>query len=217
MSICARLRRRPQQDRRHAHVRGSLGRPSARWWRRRPVPPISRPPSANATQALCAAAGVPEMSVATRSAGPASHPGQYESYLHIRGADEVVAGVQPGVVEHLQPAVAHRPGPAGPRRGLRPHRGGRPADGRRQGRRSDVHRQPGRRRHREDLHRVQLGPGGVCRGRRGHARLLPGGQGRSRRSSAAASARRRSGSLSTRPPASPAIRRSPRTRRRRPP
>ena len=45
-------------------------------------------------EALCAAAGVPELSVATRSAGPASHPGQYESYLHIRGADEVVAGVR---------------------------------------------------------------------------------------------------------------------------
>jgi pyruvate, water dikinase len=44
--------------------------------------------------ALCAAAGVSELSVATRSAGPASHPGQYESYLHIKGADDVVAGVR---------------------------------------------------------------------------------------------------------------------------
>jgi pyruvate,water dikinase len=43
---------------------------------------------------LCAAAGAPEVSVATRSAGPASHPGQYESYLHIKGAGEVVAGVR---------------------------------------------------------------------------------------------------------------------------
>ncbi len=44
--------------------------------------------------ALCAAAGVSEISVATRSAGPASHPGQYESYLHIKGVGEVVAGVR---------------------------------------------------------------------------------------------------------------------------
>lgn len=43
---------------------------------------------------LCGAAGVPEMPVATRSAGPASHPGQYESYLHIRGAPAVVAAVR---------------------------------------------------------------------------------------------------------------------------
>ena len=43
---------------------------------------------------LCDAAGIRDVSVATRSAGPASHPGQYESYLHIRGADEVVAGVR---------------------------------------------------------------------------------------------------------------------------
>jgi pyruvate,water dikinase len=45
-------------------------------------------------QALCEAACVAELSVATRSAGPASHPGQYESYLHIKGADEVVGGVR---------------------------------------------------------------------------------------------------------------------------
>jgi pyruvate,water dikinase len=45
-------------------------------------------------QALCDAVGLKEVSVATRSAGPASHPGQYESYLHIRGADDVVAGVR---------------------------------------------------------------------------------------------------------------------------
>lgn len=45
-------------------------------------------------QALCEAAGVTEVPVAARSAGPASHPGQYESYLHIHGAAEVVAGVR---------------------------------------------------------------------------------------------------------------------------
>lgn len=44
-------------------------------------------------QAMCEAAGE-EISVATRSAGPASHPGQYESYLHVKGSDDVVAGVR---------------------------------------------------------------------------------------------------------------------------
>jgi pyruvate,water dikinase len=44
--------------------------------------------------ALCQTAGLREVSVATRSAGPASHPGQYESYLHLRGAADVVAGVR---------------------------------------------------------------------------------------------------------------------------
>ena len=31
--------------------------------------------------------------MATRSAGPASHPGQYETYLNVSGADEVVRNV----------------------------------------------------------------------------------------------------------------------------
>lgn len=45
-------------------------------------------------QAMCEEACLADLSVATRSAGPASHPGQYESYLHIKGADAVVAGVR---------------------------------------------------------------------------------------------------------------------------
>jgi pyruvate,water dikinase len=44
--------------------------------------------------ALSAASGAVDLPVATRSAGPASHPGQYETYLHIRGAAEVVANVK---------------------------------------------------------------------------------------------------------------------------
>jgi pyruvate, water dikinase len=44
--------------------------------------------------ALCDQARVADLPVATRSAGPASHPGQYESYLHIKGADAVVDGVR---------------------------------------------------------------------------------------------------------------------------
>jgi pyruvate,water dikinase len=44
--------------------------------------------------ALCEATGIDDLPVATRSVGPASHPGQYETYLHIRGAAEVVSNVK---------------------------------------------------------------------------------------------------------------------------
>ncbi len=43
---------------------------------------------------MCEVACDDNLAVATRSAGPASHPGQYESYLHLRGADAVVDGVR---------------------------------------------------------------------------------------------------------------------------
>lgn len=43
---------------------------------------------------LCERVGTPELSVATRSAGPVSHPGQYESYLHVRGADAVIQHIK---------------------------------------------------------------------------------------------------------------------------
>jgi pyruvate,water dikinase len=43
---------------------------------------------------LCQRTGVAALPVSTRSAGPASHPGQYETYLHIRGASEVVQHVK---------------------------------------------------------------------------------------------------------------------------
>lgn len=42
---------------------------------------------------MCAATGTEDLPVATRSAGPESHPGQYETYLHVCGADEVVRNV----------------------------------------------------------------------------------------------------------------------------
>ena len=42
---------------------------------------------------LCQKTNCPDLSVATRSAGPASHPGQYESYLHVRGEDDVVKNI----------------------------------------------------------------------------------------------------------------------------
>jgi pyruvate,water dikinase len=38
--------------------------------------------------------GVPVVPVATRSAGPASHPGQYESYLNLSGLAAVIDGVK---------------------------------------------------------------------------------------------------------------------------
>ena len=42
---------------------------------------------------LCRHAGVESVYVATRSAGPVSHPGQYETYLNVCGADDVVRNV----------------------------------------------------------------------------------------------------------------------------
>lgn len=42
---------------------------------------------------MCKRECVVDLSVATRSAGPASHPGQYETYLHIRGLLEVAAHI----------------------------------------------------------------------------------------------------------------------------
>lgn len=42
---------------------------------------------------LCRQTGKNDLFVATRSAGPVSHPGQYETYLNVSGADDVVAYV----------------------------------------------------------------------------------------------------------------------------
>jgi pyruvate,water dikinase len=42
---------------------------------------------------LCARTGVADLPVATRSAGPASHPGQYESYLNVSGREAVIKNV----------------------------------------------------------------------------------------------------------------------------
>lgn len=39
---------------------------------------------------LCRRTGIADCPVATRSAGPASHPGQYETFLHIKGIPEVL-------------------------------------------------------------------------------------------------------------------------------
>jgi len=45
-------------------------------------------------QELCTMTGCENIYVATRSAGPVSHPGQYETYLNVCGADDVVANVR---------------------------------------------------------------------------------------------------------------------------
>ena len=42
---------------------------------------------------LCRVSGTDEVSVATRSAGPGSHPGQYETYLHVRGRSQVMKNI----------------------------------------------------------------------------------------------------------------------------
>jgi len=42
---------------------------------------------------LCKITGRENLYVATRSAGPVSHPGQYETYLNVSGADDVVQNV----------------------------------------------------------------------------------------------------------------------------
>jgi pyruvate,water dikinase len=42
---------------------------------------------------LCRIAGRENIYVATRSAGPVSHPGQYETYLNVSGSDDVVKNV----------------------------------------------------------------------------------------------------------------------------
>jgi pyruvate,water dikinase len=42
---------------------------------------------------LCRQTGIENAFVATRSAGPVSHPGQYETYLNVSGADDVLKHV----------------------------------------------------------------------------------------------------------------------------
>ena len=43
---------------------------------------------------LCERTRTPDISVSTRSAGPTSHPGQYESYLHVKGRDDVLQNIK---------------------------------------------------------------------------------------------------------------------------
>jgi pyruvate,water dikinase len=43
---------------------------------------------------LCRNTGIEDIPVATRSAGPASHPGQYETFLHIMGVSNVIQHIK---------------------------------------------------------------------------------------------------------------------------
>lgn len=65
---------------------------------RRIAESIKMPPDMETTiktyySELCRTTGVENLFVATRSAGPMSHPGQYETYLNVSGADDVVMNV----------------------------------------------------------------------------------------------------------------------------
>lgn len=44
-------------------------------------------------ESLCSLRGVTDLPVATRSSGPASHPGQYETFLHVSGKADVILHV----------------------------------------------------------------------------------------------------------------------------
>jgi pyruvate,water dikinase len=66
---------------------------------RRITESIAMPPDMEETikqyyQELCSITGCMNLYVATRSAGPVSHPGQYETYLNVCGADDVVRNVR---------------------------------------------------------------------------------------------------------------------------
>jgi pyruvate,water dikinase len=59
-----------------------------------PMPPDMEETIKNYYTELCSITGCVDLYVATRSAGPVSHPGQYETYLNVCGADDVVANVR---------------------------------------------------------------------------------------------------------------------------
>jgi len=57
------------------------------------MPPDMEETVKNYYAELCKETGKKNLFVATRSAGPASHPGQYETYLNVSGAEDVVQNV----------------------------------------------------------------------------------------------------------------------------
>lgn len=57
------------------------------------MPPDMEETIKNHYSELCKVAGIENLYVATRSAGPMSHPGQYETYLNVSGPDDVVQNV----------------------------------------------------------------------------------------------------------------------------
>ena len=67
------------------------------------MPPDMKETIKNYYAELCKQACCVDLYVATRSAGPLSHPGQYETYLNVCGAEDVVRNVAvAGVVRLLQ-------------------------------------------------------------------------------------------------------------------
>lgn len=59
----------------------------------KPMPPVIADELAACYDRLCERTGVDDVPVATRSAGPASHPGQYESFLNVGGRNGVMENV----------------------------------------------------------------------------------------------------------------------------
>ncbi len=57
------------------------------------MPPDMEETVRNYYAELCRMTGKENLFVATRSAGPLSHPGQYETYLNVRGPEDVVRNV----------------------------------------------------------------------------------------------------------------------------
>ena len=55
---------------------------------------------------LCQKTGIKDVPVATRSAGTASHPGQYETYLHVRGKPDVMKNIIKRLISAFDFAVA---------------------------------------------------------------------------------------------------------------
>lgn len=79
-------------------VRDTLKFEEASTRMRRMVESVSMPPDMERTvkqyyRELCETTGHVDLFVATRSAGPVSHPGQYETYLNVSGEEEVVRNV----------------------------------------------------------------------------------------------------------------------------
>ena len=62
---------------------------------------------------LCQRTNCEDTPVATRSAGPVSHPGQYETYLHVKGHGRRGTEYYPRLGEHLQHPLDHRTGRLG--------------------------------------------------------------------------------------------------------
>lgn len=58
------------------------------------IPGIMREKILSSYDDLCRKCGVADVAVSTRSAGPVSHPGQYETYLNVKGESELLEKVK---------------------------------------------------------------------------------------------------------------------------